>query len=139
MKARNRSIEPSAGENRAGTSPMSNLTSKTIYPLKSVSPTGAYRSSLASTRQYSSALSKVASACNPKSSVLNSTYKASSFNPSTSYAPHSHHSHTASYLDYISDDAMFDYASSGTKNYLDDEDEYYCPAHQHYQYYPRIY
>lgn len=100
-----------------------------------------YRS-ISSSRQYTKTTSP---SINTSPSILNSAYKSSNFNPSTVY---SHHKTPTSadyrhsmYLDYMSDDGMYDYTnpSSNAQNYLDDG-EYYCSNHHHnYQYYSRIF
>ncbi len=87
-----------------------------------------------------------ASAANPSTGHGASVYRSNSFNPSsyTNYSSHHHHYYNLSYLDYISDDGMYDYSARedlNKKSYLEDDDECYCSSHyqHHITHYPRIY
>ena len=123
--------------------PVSPSARDSTYTAKAASPQrdSVYRS-ISSSRQYTKSTTPT---INTSPSILNSTYKSSNFNPSTVYSHHKTPASTADYrhsmyLDYMTDDGMYDYTtpSSNAQNYLDDG-EYYCPNHHHYQYYSRIF
>lgn len=82
------------------------------------------------------------------STVLNSTYKSSNYNPSPThtnsylntnnsyhYYHHLHHYHENVYSDYLTDDYPYD----SSEFYQDDENSDYCCSTHGYPYYSKIY
>ena len=82
------------------------------------------------------------------STVLNSTYKSSNYNPSPThtnsylntnnsyhYYHHLHHYHENVYSDYLTDDYPYD----SSEFYQDDENSDYCCSTHSYPYYSKIY